>query len=393
MDFKDNYSITRHTQRTETARNSSAVMVGSFNWAILVCTVLLVAFGVVMVYSASYDKYMSRFLWNSLRNVTLGGISLVVFSTVVDFNSLNNDTLCKLLYAVSVVGLILVLVLGQVTNGAKRFIMGVQPSEFVKLFTIVILAHMIDKNKYYTTDHRGFWVCVVFFVAVPVALIGMGNASTAIILGVVCMAMLFTVVEKISWFFEVGIVAGIGGVLVLLLGKGFRMGRIKAWLDPFSDTSDTGYQVVHSLYAVASGGLSGLGLGNSREKLSYLPEAHNDMIFSIICEELGLLGAAIVVVLFVLLIFFCYRAAVNCYNTFGALVVVGITTMLAVQVIINMGVATNTIPNTGIPLPFISYGGTSMLVNLTGVGIILNVSRFFKDKRKRTQAEVSAENQ
>ncbi len=381
----NNYSTYRHTQRQQTKNENENIVIGSFNWVILICTLMLLAFGIIMVFSASYDKYMYKLLWASLRNVAVGGIALIVFGGFVNFNSLNNDGLCKLLYFVSIAVLIAVLVLGKVTKGAKRFLMGVQPSEFVKLFTIINLAHLLDTNKYYSVNHKGFWVCVILFVGLPVALIGAGNASTAIILGVVCMAMMFTVVEKWSWFVEVGIVGFIAGIVVLIAGKGFRMGRIKAWIDPFSDTSDTSYQVMHSLYAVASGGLSGLGLGNSREKLSYLPEAHNDMIFSIICEELGLMGAIILVILFGLLIFFGYRVALNCYNTFGSLVAIGITTTIAIQVIINMGVATNTIPNTGIPMPFISYGGTSMLVNMAGIGLLLSISRFFKAKRMRSK--------
>ncbi|MBR6400637.1 MAG: cell division protein FtsW [Firmicutes bacterium] len=378
------YSTSRHTRREAPEPVRTNVMVGSVNWVIFICTAILLAFGIVMVFSASYDRSGYYFLTRNLIWVFSGALLEFIFCRM-NYNWLNNRKLCMILYFGSLILLIAVLVLGRTVGGAKRRIMGFQPSEFVKVATIIILAHMLDTNKKFTDTHKGFWTCIIVFVGIPTILIGAGNASTAIILAVVSMAMMFSVVKKIRWFFEVGLLGAAGLALVLLFGKGFRAARINAWLDPFKDTSDTGYQVVHSLYAVASGGLSGLGLGNSREKLSYLPEAHNDMIFSIICEELGLFGAAIIVIVFSVLIFCGYREAMKCYNTFGSLLAVGITTMIAVQVIINMGVATNTIPNTGIPMPFISYGGSSMWINMISIGILLSISRFFRDDRRRRE--------
>ncbi|MBQ8941049.1 MAG: FtsW/RodA/SpoVE family cell cycle protein [Firmicutes bacterium] len=380
------YSTSRHTQREVQPAPKNRVVVGGVNWVILITTILLLSFGMVMVFSASYDKYGYYYLSRNIIWALSGGVLMLIFSQI-NYNGFNNRQLALALYALSIVLLILVLVLGRSVGGAKRRIAGIQPSEFVKVFTIIILAHMLDTNKKFTETHKGFWTCLIAFVGVPVGLILLGNASTAIILAVVCLAMMFTVVKSYRWFFEVGLVGVVGFIGMISFGKGFRAARINAWLDPFKDTSDTGYQVVHSLYAVASGGLSGLGLGNSREKLSYLPEAHNDMIFSIICEELGLPGAAMLVILFCVLIFCGYRAAIKCYNTFGSLVAVGITTMIAFQVIINMGVATNTIPNTGIPMPFISYGGSSLWINMVSIGILLSISRFFKDNRKLKKKE------
>ena len=144
MDLNNNYSTSRHTLRPNTGEEPEKIMVGSFNWAILICTILLVGFGIVMVFSASYNKYMYTFLWKSIQNALIGGVAMLVLSSIVNYNSLNNDKLCKFLYAVSVIGLIAVLLLGTVSHGAKRRIMGFQPSEFVKLFTIIILAHVLD---------------------------------------------------------------------------------------------------------------------------------------------------------------------------------------------------------------------------------------------------------
>ncbi len=378
----DNFSTTRHTRRKESPEpEQNRIMIGGINWSICVITIMLIGAGMIMVYSASYDKHGSFYLIQNLKWALLGAIVLVACSRM-NYNWLNNRKFTLWLFFISVVLLCLVLLLGRTVGGAKRRIMGFQPSEFVKLFTIIILAHMLDTNKIFSTTHKGFWTCIIIFVGIPVGLIALGNASTAIILAVVCMAMMFTVVDKFGWFIEVLGLGGLAGVVVLLHGKGFRMARINAWLHPFEDTSNTGYQVIHSLYAVASGGLSGLGLGNSREKLSYLPEAHNDMIFSIICEEMGLFGSVILVLLFSALIFCGYRVAIKCYNTFGSLIAVGITTMIAIQVVINMGVATNTIPNTGIPMPFISYGGSSLVINMASIGLLLSISRFFKDKKE-----------
>ncbi|MBQ6555168.1 MAG: cell division protein FtsW [Firmicutes bacterium] len=376
-----NYSTTRHSQREfrpETKKQRTTIMMGTINWAILICTMLLVSFGTVMVFSASYDHYQYHFIINNLMWAAVGAFLMGVLC-MQNFNLLNNRRLALFLFVLSIVLLFAVLVAGKVSHGAKRRILGIQPSEFVKLFTIIILAHMLDTNKKYTTTHKGFWTCIIVFVGIPVGLIGLGNASTAIILGVICMAMMIPVVKQWYWFLEVVVLGAAAGIIVLFRGEGFRMGRIEAWLHPFEDTTGKSFQVIHSLYAVASGGLSGLGLGNSREKLSYLPEAHNDMIFSIICEELGLFGAAFLVIMFTVLIFNGFRVALKCYNTFGALVAIGISTMISLQVIVNMGVATNTIPNTGIPMPFISYGGSSMIVNMAAMGILMSISRFFKD--------------
>lgn len=378
-----NYSTSRHSQREftpEPKRQRTTIMMGTINWAMLICTIMLVSFGTIMVFSASYDHFQYHYIINNLIWVSTGVLIMFILS-VMNFNNLNDRRLAILMYVASIIVLIAVLALGKVSHGAKRRLMGIQPSEFVKLATIIILAHMLDTNKKFTTTHGGFWICIIFFVGVPVGLIGLGNASTAIILGVVCIAMMIPVVKNPVWFLEVFALGVAGGLLVLFHGESFRMGRIQAWLHPFEDTTGKSFQVIHSLYAVASGGLSGLGLGNSREKLSYLPEAHNDMIFSIICEELGLFGAALLVILFSVLIFNGFRAAMKCYNTFGALIAIGISTMISVQVIVNMGVATNTIPNTGIPMPFISYGGSSMWVNLASIGILMSISRFFKDTK------------
>ena len=195
------------------------------------------------------------------------------------------------------------------------------------------------------------------------------------------MSILFVASPTIKYFIPmvVGGVLGLAGII--LFGEGFRMARIQAWLDPFAEgvSTDVGFQTVQSLYAIASGGFFGLGIGQSRQKLGFIPEAQNDIIFSVICEELGLAGAIIFILLFAMIIWRGYITAIRSPKSYMTYVCVGITTMIATQVIINIAVVTNTMPNTGIPLPFVSYGGTSLLIMMACTGIVLNFSRYFKD--------------
>ena len=218
-----------------------------------------------------------------------------------------------------------------------------------------------------------------FFVFLTVILIALANLSTAIIVSLIGFGIIFIASPYTAVFFISGLIGASGLVFYMSRAKDFRGGRFSAWLDPFSDPSATGYQIVQSLYAVASGVIFGLGLGQSRQKLGFLPEAHNDIIFSIICEELGFFGAMIVLILFAILIWRGIKIAVNATDLFGTLVASGIVIMIASQVIINVAVVTNSIPNTGVPLPFISYGGTSVAIMMMLIGILLNISRYSRD--------------
>ena len=219
--------------------------------------------------------------------------------------------------------------------------------------------------------------CLV--LGIPVGLIALTNFSTALLLLLVGLTMLFIASPKI-WYFVAGGLAliPIGAILIIPEKFRYRLKRITTWLDPWSDPTDSGFQTIQSLYAVASGGLFGVGLGQSRQK-SFIPEAHNDIIFAIICEELGLIGAALVVVLFAVLVWRGIRIAINARDNFGMLVATGISATIAFQSLINIGVVTNTIPNTGQPLPFISYGGTSLVFTMGMMGILLNISKYPKD--------------
>ena len=362
------------------------IFIREYDHIIFICTIVLVAFGLVMVLSASYYAAMhsgggmySYFLTQAF-GAGLGFVGMVFAAT---FNHKLLAKFALVIYAIGILLLILVLTpLGIEYQGAQRWIVlfGVnfQPSELAKVATIIMLANYISKKPDRVNTLRGLLGCLII-LGIPIALVMLGrNLSTVIIIGAMGFVTIF-LASPYFWRFAVaGALAAAGGVAFIIFGPAFRAARIEAWLDPFADPTGVGFQIVQSLYAVASGGIFGLGFGNSNQKLYFLPEAQNDFIFAIIVEELGLFGAAIVLMLFAILVWRGMRAAMNSRTLLGCLLATGIVTMISVQVIINVGVVTNTIPNTGIPLPFISYGGTSIAVMMTAVGILLNISRYQK---------------
>lgn len=362
----------------------------SYDYMVLFVVVLLVLFGVVMIFSSSYytamretkfNNDMLYFVKKQFRNGVIG------FAGMIFMSNFNYRNLRKFTFPAYVVGCILLLLLipfGTVANGQKRWLWGFQPSEIVKITTTLFLAHFICLHKDYLKDFTGFIKCLAV-VAIPCAMIAITNFSSALLLALIGGAILFAAGFDMKYFAYIsGPVVGAGIVGILLPGllsssggSGYRLGRIKIWLDPFSDPKDKGYQIIQGLYAVASGGLFGLGLGQSRQK-TFLPEAYNDIIFAIIAEELGMLGATLIILLFAILVWRGIKIAMNSQDQFGSLVATGITAQVAFQSIINIAVTTNTIPNTGQPLPFVSYGGTSLIIAMSMMGILLNISRYQK---------------
>ena len=358
-----------------------------FDWPFFLLVLLLLVIGVVMVLSASYPR-----AYYDPGHVT-GGRPAYYFVRQLLFAALGLGALwiCSRLpmgfyrrYAFPFLGLTLLLLLlvpfvGVRANGARRWLgvggLTLQPSELAKLAVILSFAVLICRFR---ERMRSFRWGVLPFAGILALLIGLlvlePHFSASIILLAIAAAMLFLGGLGLGWFLAAFTAAG-AGLGVLLAFFPYASSRILTWRDPFSSASDEGYQIVQSLYTIGSGGLSGLGLGGSRQKFLYLPEEHNDFIFSVVCEELGFLGASLILLLFALLILRGYRIALHCRDRFSCLVCAGITTLLAIQTFLNVAVVTNLLPCTGISLPFFSYGGTALLIQLGEMGIVLSASR------------------
>ena len=280
-----------------------------------------------------------------------------------------------------------VIFIGREAKGQSRWLqigpLSFQPSEFAKLATILFIATVIYKTSSKLSSLQN--LVKIGALAIPIVLpILYNNLSTAIIVAGIVVCMLFVASPKYKYFVALAAVGAAGVAMVIAIAMsggegGYRLERVQIWLDPSSH--EKGYQTLQGLYAIGSGGLFGKGLGESMQKLGFIPEAQNDMIFSVICEELGLFGAVCVIIVFILMLWRLMVIANNADDMFGALLVVGIMSHLSIQVVLNIAVVTNTIPNTGISLPFISYGGTSILFLLAEMGLALSVARGIKLER------------
>jgi cell division protein FtsW len=369
-----------------------------FDYTLLFIVLFLLGFGMIMVYStSSYEASLSASLKYDeayyLKHQALAAVmGLVAMIVVANIPYHFWERFAVLGYFVSAILIALVLTpLGIEANGARRWLnlgLSVQPAEIAKLCMILFLASFICKMGKGIRTGRGFWL--VLMIPVPICLMVWkitNNMSSAIIIFGIALLMLFVASPDYKRFVLMG-AAGVAAVAALVFAiiqmehsdLGFRGGRILAWLNPEAYASGTGFQTLQALYAIGSGGIFGKGLGQSMQKLGFLPEAQNDMIFSIICEELGLFGGIAVILLFVLLIWRFMVIANNASDLFGALLVVGVMGHIAIQVILNIAVVTNTIPNTGISLPFISYGGSSVMFLLIEIGLVLSVAKGIKLK-------------
>jgi len=375
---------------------------GTVDIPFLLLTLLFLSIGVIMVLSASYASayydtketggnatyYFSRQLVFALM-----GVAAMLIASRLPMTFYRKFSFWVL--AAAIVLLLAVLVVGTESNGAKRWILiagiSVQPSEIAKIGVILYFSTMICRYKNYMGTFKYGVLPFVIILAVIVGLLFLEpHLSASIIIIAIGAIMMFIGGARLFWF--VGGAIGVTGLFVVAVTVlQYSSDRISAWRDPFADTGDTGYQIVQSLYAIGSGGLFGLGLGQSRQKYLYLPEEHNDFIFSIICEELGLIGAALILILFALLIIRGYWIALHTRDRYSFLVCTGITSLMAMQVILNVAVCTNLIPCTGISLPLFSYGGTALLMQLAELGIILSISRDIPIKRaakKRKQEDL-----
>jgi len=364
-----------------------------FDYCLLFVVLFLLGFGLVMIYSASsyeaYNEYQDAAYYMK-KQLVANIIGLIAMILVANIPYHFWERFAVIGYVVSVLLILLVKTpLGVSSHGATRWIrlpgipFNLQPAEVAKLCMILFLTTMVCKMGKNVRTMRGFLV----MLAVPLPLVGMiygftKNLSSAIIILGIAVFMVFVASPDYKKFIIIAAV-GVTAVTVLIWsivsagaeGMGFRSERILAWLDPESYAQGKGFQPLQALYAIGSGGIWGKGLGKSMQKLSFLPESQNDMIFSIICEELGLFGAVAIILMFIVLLWRMMVIANNAADLFGALLVVGVMGHIAIQVILNIAVVTNTIPNTGISLPFISYGGSSVVFLLSEIGLVLSVAR------------------
>ena len=354
----------------------------------LTLVLLLLAVGLAMLYSASsaqsmYDTHYessTRYLMKQAICAVLGLGCMVLFSRIPANLWFR---LAWPLYGVSIVLLLLVLVMGRSVNGAQRWIsiggIQFQPSELAKFTMILCFARLTRK---FGPDAKKFRFGVLGFgtallgILVPLAL--EKHLSAILLMGMVAVVMMFIAGTDPKWLLA-GAGAAVLFVIVYITFMGYAGDRVTAWLHPEADPGDTGYQILQSLYAIGSGGLFGLGLGKSRQKYLYLPFQYNDYIFAVICEELGLAGALGIIVLFCLTILRGYWIALRARDRFSTVLAAGLVTLIAIQTILNLGVVTNLLPSTGIALPFFSYGGTALAVNLGEMGIVLSISRHRND--------------
>ena len=350
----------------------------------LLLVLLLLAVGLIMLYSASYAQseydtsyeISTRYLQKQAVCAAIGLAAMWIFSRIP---AAFWYRLAWPLYGVSIVLLLSVLVIGEEVNGARRWInlagLQFQPSEIAKFTMILLFARLTRtygrRAKQFRYGVLGFGLALLG-ILVPLAL--EKHLSAIMLMGMVAVVMMFVAGTHPKW-----LLAGAGGavifVIVYVSFMGYAGDRITAWLHPESDPGDTGYQILQSLYAIGSGGLFGLGLGKSRQKYLYLPFQYNDYIFAIICEELGLFGAVLIMALFSVTILRGYWIALRSSDRFSMVLAAGLVTLIAVQTVLNLGVVTNLLPSTGIALPFFSYGGTALAVNLGEMGIVLSISR------------------
>ena len=367
-----------------------------YDYSLLFCIIFLTAFGLVMIYSASsysaqlndaYNGNSAYFMQRQAGIAAVGFLAMLVVSKM-DYHIFARFSVP--FYLLSYILMIAVSLVGREVNGKRRWLgvgpLSFQPTEFVKIALIMLLAAAITTMgmKINRWKNMGYIVALTLPIA---GLVAMNNLSSGIIVCGIAFVMLF-VSCKVKWpFFSIGALglatlafAGPIGKVMTTIGllQPYQYRRIEAWLNPESDPTDKGFQVLQGLYAIGSGGLVGQGLGESIQKLGFLPESQNDMIFAIICEELGLFGAVSIILIFLFMIYRFMLIANNAPDLFGALLVVGVMGHIAIQVILNIAVVTNTIPNTGITLPFISYGGTSVLFLLVEMGMVLSVSNQIK---------------
>lgn len=352
---------------------------------LLILTLTLLAIGLIMVYSASAVwaeyKFHDSFFF-AKRQMLFAGVGILAMFFIMNIDYWTWRTWAKALIIICFVLLILVLIpgVGNVRNGSRSWIgigaFSVQPSEFMKLAMIAFLAKFLsERQKFITSFKKGLAPSLGFvFLAFGMIMLQPDLGTGTVMVGT-CIVMIFIAGARISHFVMLGLI-GVAAFAALVVSAPYRIKRITSFLDPWQDPLGSGFQIIQSLFAIGPGGLFGLGLGESRQKFFYLPEPQTDFIFAILAEELGFIGGSFILLLFSLLLWRGVRIALGAPDLYGSFLAVGIIAMVAIQVMINIGVVTGLMPVTGITLPFLSYGGSSLTLMLMAIGVLLNISRY-----------------
>ena len=382
----------RKKQKKE-VKGFSSYLNNSVDFTLLITVLILLSLGLVMLLSASAPSSLQEYgtsykLFLRQLFFAVAGLAAMWFISKFDYRIFQKFYIWA--WIVSIILLIAVLIFGTESHGATRWIdfkiTTFQPSELVKFLMIIFYAGILVRNR----DNLGkFFKGLVFHVLFLVPIIGLllmePHLSTSIVIIITCCVMMIIAGCKFWQFLVSGlVVGGVGGIaatVLYLVNQGFQekfqyvLTRIITFIDPWKYIKDEGWQVIQSLYAIGSGGLFGVGLGESKQKYLYLPEPHNDFIFSVLAEEFGFVGCLIVFILFAVFIWRGVLIAMKAPDMFGSLVAVGITTLVGIQAIINVAVVTSSMPATGMPLPFFSYGGTALFFLLSEIGVLLSISR------------------
>ncbi|MED0871823.1 putative lipid II flippase FtsW [Bacillus mobilis] len=378
----------------------------SMDYSLLLPLVILCVLGVIMVYSSSsivaisskYNWPADHFFKKQLVALAIGTVILVIV-VIIPYKFWREQIVLAAIGFGSLALLIAALAFGQVINGAKGWILGIQPAEFVKITVIITLATFFAKKQERQTPFFQGIIPPLFIVGGSMVLILLQNdLGTDILIGGTVLIMFFCSGVNVNLWIKRFLLTSVVWIPALYFIGNYKLSdyqkaRFSVFLDPFSDPQKDGFQLINSFIGIASGGLNGRGLGNSIQKYGYLPEPQTDFIMAIISEELGFIGVAIILICLLLIIIRSFRVAQKCKDPFGSLVAIGIASLIGIQTFVNVGGMSGLIPLTGVPLPFISYGGSSLLANLISMGILLNIASHVKRQEKQQNEEMKEREQ
>lgn len=376
---------------------SSSTVKKENDWILISTVVLLAAFGLVMIYSSSYvfayDKFGDpHYFFKQQLKWLIISIGLFFVFLKIPYRFYQKIVFPIVLISIILLALVAFSPLGTTINGATRwlnlFVMTIQPSEFVKLWIIIYLAHVYSRKQMYINQFvKGVMPPLMIVSAIFLLIMQQPDLGTASLILVVAVLIVFCSGAKFIHLFLLGSISSFI-VWTYANSQEYRMDRLTGFMDPFADATGTGYHLIQSYVAIAHGGIFGAGFGQSVQKLFYLPEAHTDFILSIVAEELGLLGVLFVITCLGIIVFRGILSGIRCKNPFGSLLAFGISFQLAIQVCLNIGAVSGMLPITGIPLPFMSYGGSSLMISAVSVAILANIAKNNSNQKTAKQVEL-----